>query len=173
MREFELTIGNDFLKNGLKKGDIVLNSPSLTECFNIKAGIMRLESYTSYLHQPVEVTIDINYFPFPQLFGTERYLFLATTDSLAEVDILWEVDIDTGNLSKIVTWPWYNSLKNSRWEIADFGTFIRLSNGTVNVVRNISTNSWDIYTPSILDVVPICRTSTNFNGNDHVNRKRM
>lgn len=156
MREFELII-DEALRNGLTPFRVTpFNSQLLDECLGFRLGKAGLEKY-ELKENPLPSTIDMHYYwPFPQFIVGECYNFLVVRDLTH--DYVYAISDD------MLTVSFVDSMANdgTLMEVADFGEYAFMTNGTVMIYWDTTTNDWHKITSS--PTIPMMRTVCNFKG---------
>ena len=161
MREYELLI-DEALKKGLSPETMTpANSQYLYKALGFRLGKFGLEKYTE-LENPLGV-IDLHYsWPFPQMITGERYNILVVRDSFTDVDTVYVISDDHSTITQIFEIDALTFGIGELIEVADFGEFVLLSNGLMNIYWDTITSSWQgtlAYTN-----VPMMSTICNFKG---------
>ena len=147
MREFEAVFDKG-LTQGLRSEDIEpVKEPKLVTLKNLRPNEFGL--------QPVEALTypfgAVFAFPFPQMFLLRELRVMATETAIYECNSSW---VPTLKLSGLVA--------GGMWQVADFGDYVLLTNGSQVVSRNGATGIWDddATSPSIPEMKTVC----NFRG---------
>ena len=147
MREFEAVFDKG-LTQGLRSEDIEpVREPKLVTLKNLRPNEFGL--------QPVEALTypfgAVFAFPFPQMFLLRELRVMATETAIYECNSSW---VPTLKLSGLVA--------GGMWQVADFGDYVLLTNGSQVVSRNGATGIWDddATSPSIPEMKTVC----NFRG---------
>jgi len=115
MKEFSVTLKEGILR-GLRTSDTnPRNTEALTECHNLKPGAGDLESYEAITDISGALSVS---WPYPQVFLGSNYRLICTNTTVYEMDSSWT------QTSKVVT------TADDIWDLADFGTYCLLANGT-------------------------------------------
>lgn len=159
MREFQLVF--DELGKGLRPSDRqVRNSNYMTELFNLRVSGTGLEPYIPVTDMFSGVALNYTW-PFPQLVTMEKYRILIDRDVIAGTDKVYEVASDL-SLTLIVSADYPTFGQGDRWEVADFGEYVVLTNGVLMIYRDTVANT---FVPILaLTATPRCNTICNFKG---------
>jgi len=159
MREFELAF--DALGKGLRPSrKVPRNTQALIECYNVKPYPLGLVPYEP-LTDPFAALYLTTEWPFPQLLVGSKRSFLIVRDSPTGEDLLYQVNADW-SLTLILPLSHATYGVGGRYDLADFGDYVLLTNGAVMVTRNPVTG---VYTPSVgTSDIPLCKTACDFKG---------
>jgi hypothetical protein len=163
MREFEFVIDNA-LKNGLSpdKG-LPPNSEYLSECLGFRCGRSGLEPHI-VLTNPLPPAFDMLYsWPFPQLVVGEKNKFLIVRDLVTDLgDNVYLVSEDNQTLTWLFLFDQLTFGTGTLMEVADFGKYAVMMNGTGILHYDYTSDSWLQVDPSA--TIPLLRTICNFKG---------
>lgn len=165
MREFYFTF--DGLKAGLRRDHRnPRNVQALVECMNAKAYERKLGPYVPFVlpaytfaGAPVSLSLE---WPFPQLIGGTDYDFLVIRDTLNAEDLVYTIGAG-GVLTQIGVCDVLTYLAyGDRFDVADFGPYVLMTNGLMMVYYDILGTVW-VAGPVIANV-PLMGTVCNFRG---------
>lgn len=170
MREFNYRFDKG-LMNGLRPTEHVpLNYQCLTELSNLKAGPAGIEPMTTVYR--VHNSMSSAYFPYAQLFVGSTYAFIAFRNRVYRVTADLKTILDAVNGGKDPTYVY--DLRTSadyidttaasyQWQLADYGKYFVMSNGTTVVYTDLTSLSNPILAKSTA-LSPTCRSYCSFRG---------
>jgi hypothetical protein len=159
VREYYLTI-SEALKNGLKPRAIVpYNSQWLYKCRGFRCGQLGLEPMPVGIDPITNLLEKYYYWPFPQFIQSDTYDFLVIRNKYA--DTVYVISDNYQSFTPIETISHAYVGKGFRFDIADFGKYVFMTNGIVMIYFNVVSNSWSMVShPKIPTLSTIC----NFKG---------
>ena len=147
MREFEAVFDKGLLK-GLRSEDIEpVKEAQLVTLKNMRPHEFGLRPVEAMTNPFTEVFA----WPFPQMFLLRELRLMATETAIYECDSDWVPAIKLSGL-----------VAGGVWQVADFGDYLLMTNGSQVVSRNGATGVWDddATSSSIPDMATVC----NFRG---------
>ena len=162
MREYELII-DKALKKGLSPNrSIATNSEWLWQAMGFRVGREDLEGYDISSDDPLSA-VDLHYnWPFPQFIVGEAYNILVVRNILTEEDIVYQVSDDYATVTLIATIDQLTYGTGSLMEVADFGEYLFMTNGVINLNWDLTFAAWAIVPVSAS--LPQMSTICNFKG---------
>jgi hypothetical protein len=161
MREYEYTI-DEAIKNGLSPLDVTPpNTLALYKYFGFRCG--RTAELYSPKTDPLPNTLDMYYeWPYPQFIAGDGWNILAVYDPINKELVLYSVADDMETVSLIGGIDELTFGVGTLLEVADFGSYIMMTNGAAIIYRNIAGSSWNLHAGNT--TVPLMKTICNFKG---------
>jgi len=148
MRSFSTKLA--LFQTGLRKHDKnQLNQPGLVDSYGLVGGDYGLEAFEG-IQRLFSNPVAIVDWPFPQLFKFTDATYLATRTALYSVGIDWSLTLEIGPVAEGYT-----------WDAVDFQSFVAFTNGSVGLLRDVSTGVFSIASTVVF---PLCLTMCNYNG---------
>jgi len=147
MREFENVFDKGLLQ-GLRSDAVEpVKEQRLVRLKNLRSSEFGLKPI-EYMVYPFD---DIFAWPFPQLFLLREFRLMATETAVYECDEDWNPTLVISGLET-----------GDIWQVADFGKFLLLTNGSQLVQRNGATGAWSSFVSTTS--LPSMKTVCNFRG---------
>ena len=147
MREFESVFDKGLLQ-GLRSESIEpVKDQRLVTLKNLRPHEFGLRPIEALTYPFTEVFA----FPFPQMFLLRELRIMATETAIYECDSSWSPTIKLSGL-----------VAGDVWQVADFGDYVLMTNGSQVISRNVTTGVWDDDATSAS--IPEMATLCNFRG---------
>jgi hypothetical protein len=147
MRELEYTFQKGMQRGLRPDKSNPFNNEFLTECFNLKGTSLGIVSYKELIN-PFSATVT---WPFPQFFAG------MTQGILCSGNEVFTVGSDYSLITKA------SCDQSTLWSMADFGSYVVLTNGLVMIISDPTTGIFTVHTTAPSDI-PICSSVCNFKG---------
>lgn len=157
MKEFEKRFDSEDI-NGLRvSSNMPRDSMKLAQCFNTIPTEYGLESYDPVIN-PLITTVTFNW-PFPQIFMGKRRRIVMDKDKVYSINFDWSLTLELDLSAYYTANPTWDY---SIWHLADFYTYVVISNENLVIIYNTVTSSYEVH--SATSTIPVFTTMTNFNG---------
>ena len=163
MREYELIIDKALKKGLFPTRSIPTNSDWLWQAKGFRVGMEGLEGYKVSDEEPFSGVLDLYYsWPFPQFIRGESWNILVVRNDLTEEDLVYSVSDDYATIDLIATIDQLTYGQGGLMEVADFGEYLFMTNGVVNIARDTVGLGWNIVATSA--ALPQMNTICNLKG---------
>lgn len=138
------------------------NVPYLDQCYGFRIGKTGIK-----VHNPsanvVADYMELHYsWPFPQFIRGKGYNILVVRDATAMEDLVYSISDDYLTITHIFTIDELTFGRGGLMEVADFGSYLYMTNGVIMIYWDYDLDTWHQVTEH--DNIPMMKTICNLNG---------